>query len=290
MYTKQTSHRQSYEHLIKFASELLSLVANTHESIIALNILFLCEKSRCSDFNIMIRKALTYIYDALLMLPFTELQIDAILSDARLSHKLGLDYADLILTSPPYINVFNYHQNYRSIIECTGWDILKVAQSEFGSNRKHRSNRFMTVVQYCLDMEQSLISFWQLLKNDGYMIMVVGKESNVRHTPFYNGSIVKDIINNLGIFKEIDNYQRSFINKFGTVIKEDILIFTKLQKTPPQNSVARQVSLKHLTNALKICDPQIRKEIDAVINKVDSIEPSPIFNPKGGDISEKNVS
>jgi hypothetical protein len=65
-----------------------------------------------------------------------------------------------------------------------GWDLLRVAPSEIGSNRKNRGNRFRTVVQYCLDMEQALISFWHSLKSDGLMILVVGRESNVRKLLF----------------------------------------------------------------------------------------------------------
>ncbi|OQY56938.1 MAG: hypothetical protein DRR08_04130 [Candidatus Parabeggiatoa sp. nov. 2] len=88
----------------------------------------------------------------------------------------------MIFTSPPYINVFNYHQNYRAIIESLNIDILRVAQSEFGANRKHRSNRFKTVVQYCLDMSKAIESFWLALKPAGKMILVMGRESKVRWT------------------------------------------------------------------------------------------------------------
>lgn len=43
----------------------------------------------------------------------------------------------LVLTSPPYINVYNYHQQYRASAEALGWDLLEVAKTEIGSNRKH---------------------------------------------------------------------------------------------------------------------------------------------------------
>ena len=95
----------------------------------------------------------------------------------------------------PYINVFNYHQNHRAILEVLGWDMLEVAYSEIGSNRKNRGNRFKTVIQYCLDMELTLKSFWECLENDGLVIFVIGRESNVRKIPFYNGVIVKILLN-----------------------------------------------------------------------------------------------
>lgn len=71
------------------------------------------------------------------------------LEDARCT-SLEDDSVDGIITSPPYINVFNYHQNYRSAVELLGWRPLDAAPSEIGANRKHRGNRFLTVIQYCL--------------------------------------------------------------------------------------------------------------------------------------------
>ena len=56
-------------------------------------------------------------------------------SDAR-ELPLGDGSVDLVLTSPPYINVFNYHQNNRRAMELLGWDLLHVAKSEFGSKSK----------------------------------------------------------------------------------------------------------------------------------------------------------
>lgn len=84
-------------------------------------------------------------------LPFLQQPIRALLSDAR-RLPLPSDSIDFILTSPPYINVFNYHQNYRRSAEMLDWDLLHIARSEIGSNRANRGNRFLTVIQYCLDM------------------------------------------------------------------------------------------------------------------------------------------
>jgi len=78
-------------------------------------------------------------------------------------------------------------------MELLDFDILKVAHSEFGSNRKHRGNRFLTVIQYCIDMGQALQSMRNAMKESSELIMIVGRESNVRKTPFYNGDIIQDL-------------------------------------------------------------------------------------------------
>jgi len=88
-------------------------------------------------------------------LPESKKAVSVDLGDARY---LPLDgcVIDFVLTSPPYINVFNYHHNYRSSAEMLGWRPLVSARSEIGANRKFRQNRFLTVVQYCIDMSLSL--------------------------------------------------------------------------------------------------------------------------------------
>ena len=95
-----------------------------------------------------------------LTLPYSEKPINTYNADAR-NIPLENSTVNIVITSPPYINVFNYHQQYRTSAEALNWKILEVAKSEFGSNRKHRSNRFLTVIQYCLDIAST---FQELLR------------------------------------------------------------------------------------------------------------------------------
>lgn len=92
--------------------------------------------------------------NTILELPFSNRPICVSNGDARKT-SLKTDLVDLVLTSPPYINVFNYHQNYRKSVEALGYNVLEIAKSEFGANRKHRGNRFLTVIQYCIDIALS---------------------------------------------------------------------------------------------------------------------------------------
>ena len=58
-----------------------------------------------------------------LEIPFSLKPIQVDMGDAR---KLNCytESADLLITSPPYINVFNYHQKYRRSVEALGYDVL----------------------------------------------------------------------------------------------------------------------------------------------------------------------
>jgi hypothetical protein len=86
--------------------------------------------------------------------------------------------------------VFNYHQNNRIAMESLRWQLLEIAKSEIGSNRKHRGNRLLTVAQYCRDMFDVFVELRRVLKPCGKAIFVIGRTSSVRGIPFQNGTIV----------------------------------------------------------------------------------------------------
>jgi hypothetical protein len=128
-------------------------------------------------------------------------------------------------------------------------------------------------------MEQSILSFWEALKPSGKMVLVVGRESKVRKTPFYNGKIVSQIIENSEGFGELHNLERSFINKFGVDIKEDILVATKTN-TSIQGNSARVIAKESLENAFKYAPNDVKPDFQEIFKTIETVEPSPIFNKK----------
>ena len=133
--------------------------------------------------------------------------------------------ASLLITSPPYINVFNYHQKYRRSVEALGYDVLAIAKSEFGSNRKYRGNRLFTVVQYCIDMALSIKEAIRVCKEDSRMIYVVGRESKVLGYSFCNSQLIYEIATQIFHLPLLLRQERVFKNRFGMLIYEDILHF-----------------------------------------------------------------
>ncbi len=279
VYNDNKDYRIAYKNLIQFGKQLSKNIKETPQKVLLLNLLFMSEKDKKLSVKESVLKSLNRLGSAFVGLPYSEANIDAHLQDARMLGTLCKEKVDLILTSPPYINVFNYHQNYRAIVEAFNYDILKVAHSEFGSNRKNRSNRLRTVVQYCLDMELSILSFWEALKPGGKMVLVVGRESNVRKTPFYNGKIVSQIIVASQGFGELHNLERSFTNKFGADIKEDILV-AKKTNTSIQGNSAREIAKESLKNAFGHAPNDVKADFHEIFETIDTVKPSPIFNKK----------
>lgn len=183
-------------------------------------------------------------------LPYTKKKIEAIQGDAR---NTGLEdnTADLLITSPPYINVLNYHQKYRRSVEALGYDVLKLAKSEVGSNRKNRGNRFLTVIQYCMDMALSIKEAIRVCNDDSRMIYVVGRESTVLGCSFCNSQLIYEIATEIFDLNIILKQERVFKNRFGIMIYEDILHFknSKAMQNITENEIiskAQQIAVAML--------------------------------------------
>ena len=215
-------------------------------------------------------------------LPQAKKTISVSLGDARY---LPLDDSviDFVLTSPPYINVFNYHHNYRTSVEMLGWKPLISAKSEIGANRKFRQNRFLTVIQYCIDMSLSLSELVRVCRDTARMVFVVGRESNVHRTAFFNGAILRRLAEDVVGIQTILQQERKFQNKFGNTIKEDILHFIPRGATPPNPvliiSRAREIGEEVLSIARQTVPADRHKYLEDAISRVQDIEPSPQFVP-----------
>jgi len=212
-------------------------------------------------------------------LPYSPETVEVYHADARKTPLPG-STIDLVITSPPYINVLNYHQQYRASMEALNWNLLKVAKSEIGSNRKHRANRFLTVIQYCLDLSQTFYEMARVCRPKSRLIFIAGRESTVKGTKFFNGEIVAEIAHRVLGFDLILRQEREFLNRFGQNIFEDILHFS-----PPTGELgsafladAREVA-KDVLEATYLAAPDKAKEyIKSAIEGIEVVKPSPIFN------------
>lgn len=220
-------------------------LANLLSTLIVLMDLFNNELSVSS-----LQKKWNGLKKIVLEIPFSSAAIKIDMGDSRCLNCED-DMATLLITSPPYINVFNYHQKYRRSVETLGYDVLAIAKNEFGSNRKNRGNRLLTVIQYCIDMA---LSFWEAIrscKDGARMIYVVGRESNVLGYSFCNSRLIFEIATQIFELPFLLRQERVFKNRFGQLIYEDILHFqnSKAGLFPSNDeivSAARGIAVKTL--------------------------------------------
>lgn len=221
--------------------------------------------------------ALARITELVMDLPKDPVDIQAFVRDAR-ETGLGDESVSAVLTSPPYINVFNYHQYGRPLTDEFAWPVLRAARSEIGSNRQNRGNRFRTVVQYSLDMALALAEMSRVMIVGGTAILVVGRESRVRGISFFNSDLIAGIASDLGCFVSRSRAERQFVNRYGDVIYEDILVLSNSSPSrfeiPDVEQIGRSRGLEALTRA-SVTDGT-DAEIKAVIEEADKVAPSPL--------------
>ena len=242
-------------------------------------ILDVCNNKITQEF---IQKKFSHLSNIITKLPYSQKPIRVGLSDAR-SLPLENNQIDFVVTSPPYINVFNYHQNYRQSAEILGWDLLKIAKSEIGSNRANRSNRFYTVVQYCLDMGDILKELARVSKQQARIVLIVGQESNVLGVPFYNADIIEKIGVKTKLFQKVLRQKRKFKNKFGKVIIEDIINFINLNNQVSQEvieQISREVAFEVLESSRLFVSSENQLCLESAIAKVNNIQKTPILDKR----------
>ncbi|MBE9145283.1 DNA methyltransferase [Planktothrix mougeotii] len=226
-----------------------------------------------------IYKTSSKLYELIRDMPYSEERIISLLGDAR-QIPLEEDQINFVITSPPYINVFNYHQNYRNSVELLGWNLLKIAKSEIGSNRANRGNRFLTVIQYCLDLVAVLQELQRICQKETRMIFVVGYQSTVLGVPFYNSEIIIELVKQSGVFEQVLTQKRQFKNKFGQIIREDLLhLINKKVYLSVQNwdTIAREVAKKALRQGLEVVSEKNYFFLQEAIHKVPDVNSSPYW-------------
>lgn len=226
-----------------------------------------------------LRDSMKKLRELLHILPHTSKPIRVIQGDAR-RVPLRSGSVDLVLTSPPYINVFNYHQQYRPAVEALGHDVLEAARSEIGSNRKHRMNRFLTVVQYTIDMAAVLSEANRVTRPGGRLIVVIGRESRVRGLQILNGDLLCAVASTVdGVHVEM-RQERCFVNRYGERIVEDILhLRTNGSATSRlEHSSARQVGVGVLEQLLPAAQRDVRADVAAAIDAASTVKASPLHD------------
>lgn len=199
------------------------------------------------------------------------------LADAR-STPLKAQSVEAVITSPPYINVFNYHQNYRPAAELLGWSPLEAAQSEIGANRKHRMNRFLTVVQYCLDMAQALDEMSRVCKVGAPVVLVVGRESNVLGAAFRNADLLMRLMERSKAFDIRQSVERVFTNRFGQRIYEDIIVARCAGHARIALDFARSIGTDALDAAMALVPDKNRAALDAARVISSKVQPSRLLS------------
>ena len=273
--------RQEYA-LVRLWSESRTEVSR----VLAAALVVLCDFYRKDLSVAKIHKTWLRLAETVQSLPVSSEPVVVHQADAR-ALPAESNSVDLVLTSPPYINVHNYHQRFRRSVEAIGWNVLNIAPSEIGSNRQNRGNRFVTVIQYALDMALAIREMARVARPEARLVLVLGRESTVRRVPFFNGELVAELaVRGVGLENE-RRQERQFVNRFGKKIREDILHFRTSSYIPDQEfclAVARDVAGQTLSATRQLIPTDARRGIDDALERIDLVSPSPLLTD--GDLAK----
>src|SRR5439155_15512459 len=103
---------------------------------------------------------------------------------------------------------------------------------------------------YCLDMAAVLGELRRVCKHEARIIIVVGRESQVRKTRFFNGETVGRLaVRSAGCIVQA-RQERVFQNRFGEMIFEDILHLTP---RPPNGTLTPPAEIARETLTVARC-------------------------------------
>jgi SAM-dependent methyltransferase len=207
-------------------------------------------------------------------LPHSAAGVRVVRADARRLPFEGASF-DLILTSPPYINVFDYSFNYSRSAELLRWNPAVTAAHEIGS--VGAANPFLAVIRYALDMRLALLETRRVMKARGRAILVVGRESKIKGVPFAGSAMVYAIAAGCcGLAMDL-RQERRFTTPDGNDVVEDVLSLASKGEADGDDGLARDCAKQMLKDALERASGAEHGEILEALKEVRTLGPTPIL-------------
>lgn len=161
-------------------------------------------------------------------------QAKAYQADCRKISFLKENSADLVITSPPYPNTYDYYLYHKLRMFWLGMDWEQAKLNEIGSRLRHSSQK-ENINTYLKDMTECFERIKQILKPSKPLVIVVG-DSIIRKELLKGDEIIGEIVKKTG-FKLLDKvkYNQSYASKsfnpaFRSKIKEEHIILLENQK------------------------------------------------------------
>jgi len=155
-------------------------------------------------------------------------------ADTRKLDFIEENSVDLIITSPPYPNTYDYYLYHKLRMFWLGLDWERAKFNEIGSRLRYSSQK-ESIDTYIKDMTACFLHLARILKPDKYFVIVIG-DSIIRKELLKGDAIVKEIAErtNFKVVSKVSyslNYaSKSFNPAFRSKIKQEHIILLKNEK------------------------------------------------------------
>jgi site-specific DNA-methyltransferase (cytosine-N4-specific) len=155
-------------------------------------------------------------------------------ADTRNMSFLKNDSVDLIVTSPPYANTYDYYLYHKLRMYWLGYDVNIVKDNEIGSRNRHSSKR-EDISTFQDDLLQCFREMSRVLKNGKYAVIIIG-DSVIRGKLIRANELIKEIARetNFIFIKEVSyklsENSKMFNPKFANKRKLEYIMFFRNNK------------------------------------------------------------
>lgn len=157
----------------------------------------------------------------------------AILADARSIKNTSLHKSiNLILTSPPYPNTYDYYLYHKHRMLWLGYDYKDVMKTEIGSRREFSSLK-RDISNFSNDMYQVFSAISGMLTLNGHVVVIIG-DGKIQGQSYDSAASMNEIMYRLNFklvdsqFTYLDDTSKSFTKSFRTAgKKEHFLVFRR---------------------------------------------------------------
>lgn len=143
---------------------------------------------------------------------------------------------DFVITSPPYINTFDYYLYHKMRMFWLGYDHRPVRQKEIGNHHRIDTKKFdVAKAEYIESMAQIMNELSRVSKPDTYFVMVIG-DGIVDGITIDMSNVIAEICENCNYEIEkvesinLSDITRSFNRKFSNAPKKEHNIILKNKK------------------------------------------------------------
>ena len=150
--------------------------------------------------------------------------------DGRNLKSIQSEEIDLIVTSPPYLNAYDYHKYHRHRMQWIDGNIAFARDHEIGKHDTF-TRKGATPDRYFEDMQQCFFEWYRVMKKNARCLIIVG-DAIVSGEPVPVGDRFIDMMNSIGMICEnrwirnLDINKKSF-NQQSRIKKEHVLLFRK---------------------------------------------------------------
>jgi site-specific DNA-methyltransferase (cytosine-N4-specific) len=152
-------------------------------------------------------------------------------ADSRNLSMLDKESIDIIITSPPYANTYDYYLYHKFRKRWLDLDVHFAQYNEIGSRREYSSLK-KPAEQWTVDLKKCFAEMYRLLKRDGLAFIVLG-DSVIKKELIQIDKVITDFIPEIGfeicniISSSLSEHSRIFNPTFAQKDKKEHLIILK---------------------------------------------------------------